>query len=115
RTFNFTGAIDEVEVFNRALSGSEIAAIFNAGSYGKCQPIYHVLAGTNVTAQPAILGSSDTTTMTFANVSSAGDTVATQFDLALAGALPAGFGATSPSLAFDLSTSAVFSGSVQVC
>jgi len=33
----FSGLIDEVEVFNRALSASEIAAISNAGSAGKCR------------------------------------------------------------------------------
>ncbi|MBI4463410.1 MAG: LamG domain-containing protein, partial [Acidobacteria bacterium] len=32
----FSGQIDEVEVFNRALSASEISAIYNAGSAGKC-------------------------------------------------------------------------------
>lgn len=34
----FNGLIDEVEIFNRALSPSEIQAIFNAGSAGKCKP-----------------------------------------------------------------------------
>ena len=33
----FKGLIDEVEIFNRALSASEIQAIFNAGSAGKCK------------------------------------------------------------------------------
>lgn len=33
---SFPGLIDEVEVYNRALSASEIQAIFNAGSAGKC-------------------------------------------------------------------------------
>jgi hypothetical protein len=33
----FTGAIDEVTVYNRALSATEIAAIYNAGIAGKCQ------------------------------------------------------------------------------
>ena len=33
----FGGLIDEVEIFNRALSGQEIQAIFNAGSAGKCK------------------------------------------------------------------------------
>jgi len=32
----YTGAIDEVEVFDRTLLGDEIAAIYNAGSAGKC-------------------------------------------------------------------------------
>jgi concanavalin A-like lectin/glucanase superfamily protein/K319-like protein len=33
----FEGAIDEVEIFDRALSASEIQAIFDAGSAGKCR------------------------------------------------------------------------------
>ena len=32
----FKGLIDEVEIFNRALAGEEIAAIYNAGATGKC-------------------------------------------------------------------------------
>ncbi len=34
----FTGQIDEVSLYNRALSASEIQAIFNAGTAGKCKP-----------------------------------------------------------------------------
>jgi hypothetical protein len=34
---NWVGAIDEIEFFNRALSGTEIQAIYNAGSDGKCK------------------------------------------------------------------------------
>ncbi len=34
----FDGRIDEVEVFNRALSASEVQSIVNAGSVGKCRP-----------------------------------------------------------------------------
>ncbi|TAN35432.1 HYR domain-containing protein [Patescibacteria group bacterium] len=33
----FPGLLDEVEVFNRALTASEIQAIYNAGSVGKCK------------------------------------------------------------------------------
>jgi len=33
----FNGLIDEVSVYNRALSASEIQAIYNAGSAGKCK------------------------------------------------------------------------------
>ena len=33
----FHGLIDEVSVYNRALSSSEVQTIFNAGSAGKCQ------------------------------------------------------------------------------
>ncbi len=34
---SFLGVIDEPSVYNRALSASEITAIYNAGSAGKCQ------------------------------------------------------------------------------
>ena len=34
----FNGLIDEVEIYNRALSASEIQAIFDAGRAGKCKP-----------------------------------------------------------------------------
>jgi hypothetical protein len=35
----FKGAIDELEIFSRALTQDEITAIFAAGSAGKCKPI----------------------------------------------------------------------------
>lgn len=34
----FYGAIDEVSLYNRTLSASEIQAIFNSGTAGKCKP-----------------------------------------------------------------------------
>ena len=34
----FTGVIDEVEIFNRALSAAEVEAIYDAGSAGKIKP-----------------------------------------------------------------------------
>jgi len=34
--YRFTGVLDEIEVFGREISQSEIQAIFNAGSAGKC-------------------------------------------------------------------------------
>lgn len=33
----YQGSLDEVEIYNRALTSSEIQAIFNAGSAGKCK------------------------------------------------------------------------------
>jgi hypothetical protein len=36
---NLDGLVDEVEILNRALSASEIQAIFNAGSAGKCKAV----------------------------------------------------------------------------
>lgn len=35
----FFGLLDEVEIYNRALYASEIQAIYDAGSEGKCKPI----------------------------------------------------------------------------
>jgi hypothetical protein len=37
--FSFIGDIDEVELFNVALSAADIGAIYNAGSEGKCKSI----------------------------------------------------------------------------
>jgi len=37
-TYYFDGQLDEIEIHNRALSASEIQAIFNAGSAGKAKP-----------------------------------------------------------------------------
>jgi hypothetical protein len=34
---SFHGLVDEVEIFNRALSQAEVASIYNAGSDGKCK------------------------------------------------------------------------------
>jgi len=36
---DWVGSIDEVSVYNRALTASEIQAIFNAGSAGKCKAV----------------------------------------------------------------------------
>ena len=36
--YNLNGLLDEPAIYNRALSSSEIAAIYNAGSAGKCTP-----------------------------------------------------------------------------
>jgi hypothetical protein len=40
RQVHFRGLIDEVEIFDRALEASEIEAIFDAGSAGKCKQIF---------------------------------------------------------------------------
>jgi hypothetical protein len=49
---NFKGMIDEVGIYNRALSAAEIAALYNAGSAGKCSslsPPFMVSQPTNQT------------------------------------------------------------------
>ncbi len=62
----FLGSIDEVDVFNRALAASEVQAIYNAGSAGKCtssppvittQPMNQtVVAGQNAIFSVAVSG-----------------------------------------------------------
>lgn len=37
-SFNFNGMLDEIHIYNRALSSSEIEGIYNAGSDGLCPP-----------------------------------------------------------------------------
>lgn len=36
--FNFNGLMDDISIYNRALSFNEITASYLAGSYGKCEP-----------------------------------------------------------------------------
>ncbi|HEY1663123.1 MAG TPA: LamG-like jellyroll fold domain-containing protein [Verrucomicrobiae bacterium] len=51
--FPFTGDIDEVSLYNRALSHAEVQAIYNAGSAGKCftpTPPVIIIQPTNQTA-----------------------------------------------------------------
>ena len=50
RTYYFDGKIDEVELFNRALSQPEIQSIVNAGSAGKCKP-----TGCTLTCSPTLV------------------------------------------------------------
>ncbi len=51
---SFNGLIDEVEVFNRALSQAEIQAIVTAGSAGKCKP--EVVAAVPVVSAWGLVG-----------------------------------------------------------
>ncbi|MEQ1643582.1 MAG: LamG-like jellyroll fold domain-containing protein, partial [Pyrinomonadaceae bacterium] len=64
---NFSGQIDEVQVFSRSLGGSEIAAIYNASTTGKC------LAPEIVVEEPVGTDATDNVT-----VSSFGSTIVGQ-------------------------------------
>ncbi len=46
----FPGLMDEVGIYNRALSAAEIAAIYNAGSAGKCKALKVLAPPTNAIA-----------------------------------------------------------------
>ena len=50
----WNGLIDEVEVFNRALSDSEIQAIYSAGSAGKAKRARHPWTGGPRKVMPTI-------------------------------------------------------------
>jgi hypothetical protein len=54
------GLMDEVEIYNRALSASEIQAIFNAGSAGKCKGILLVPLAAQVTLSVGPQAADDT-------------------------------------------------------
>ena len=47
----FPGLIDEVEVFNRALTAGEVAAIYNAGAAGKCKSVLLYVSNDNNTIE----------------------------------------------------------------
>ncbi len=49
--FYFSGGIDEISIYNRALLRSEIQAIYTAGGAGKCRP--QSSASPEITQQPA--------------------------------------------------------------
>ncbi len=59
----YSGLVDEVSLYNRALSSNEVAAIYNAGSAGKCTP---ALLAPVITAQPTNLTVNVSNTAMFA-------------------------------------------------
>jgi len=103
----FTGVIDELSLYSKALTPDEVTSIFNAGLAGKLKTAA-TPTGTNVSTN---VGSD--ATITFSNVSSSGTTQ--QIPLGLGGlpALPAGFASTG--LVYDIATSASISGNTNVC
>jgi hypothetical protein len=55
----FNGSIDEVEIYNRALSAEEIAGIYNAGSAGNCKPVCTDADGDGFYAEGGSCGPAD--------------------------------------------------------
>ncbi|MDQ3798188.1 MAG: carboxypeptidase regulatory-like domain-containing protein [Acidobacteriota bacterium] len=102
--FRFNGDIDEPSVYTRALSPSEIQSIYNAGTAGK---ELRVTTGTGVSS---VLRDA---TVTFTDVTTAGETSQTPLDFLTLPALPYGF--MHAGLAYDISTTAVFTGDVNLC
>ena len=102
--------IDEASFYDRALSPSELAAIYNAGTAGK-------LKGKTTPTGSGVQTPLSDATVTFANVSAAGTTSESGIDLGLLPRLPSAV--TFTGLAYDISTTATYqSGSpddVRVC
>ncbi len=129
---NFDGLIDEVEVFNRALTQTEIQSIVAAGASGKCKstcPASQVFAA-NPSGQTATVLQSPCLLLTgnhpdavetdqVGDVSVTGDVNVTggtdyqTLDIYSAGPMP--FGYDTPIEIADISTTKTFTGGVTVC
>lgn len=109
-TFFLNGQADEISLDDRALSASEIAAIYNAGVAGKRKAEFIAGAPPNGSADYDL---TDVTITVPANTG-AGEISENGIDLALLPPLPANV-STFTGLAYDVSTTAGFTGSPRVC
>ena len=100
------GFLDEITLYNRALSLTEIQSINNAGINGKTKQAA-TNAGMNSNTQ---VGDA---TIKFENVATAGTTSDFTIAPTTAGILTPGFAPTG--LAYDISTTAVYSDNIEVC
>lgn len=124
----FTGVIDEVDYFNRALTPVEVTSIVGAGLAGKLKvsvtPVGFSNAGAglgdlgrnpgpNPFSPQAVNSSVGDATVTFAGVTTAGLTQEIPLDPSALPPLPPGF--TPAGLYYDVATSSIFTGSPVVC
>ncbi|MBV9241734.1 MAG: carboxypeptidase regulatory-like domain-containing protein, partial [Acidobacteria bacterium] len=105
----YAGAEDEMDVFNRALTPSEILSIYNEGLSGKYKSVATPTGGAGSTANAG----SDATLTFSGGVTVAGTTQQVPLDPTQYPTLPAV--QTPLGLYYDVSTSATFSGTVTVC
>ena len=103
--FFLDGQVDEIGIYDRALSQSEIQSIFNAGTYGLCKTSSFTGIGQNIVVQTT---GAD---LTFSQVAATGTSSVVPIDPATVGQVPGGF-AVSNSVAYEISTTAVFTGPV---
>jgi Concanavalin A-like lectin/glucanases superfamily/Carboxypeptidase regulatory-like domain len=89
----FVGKMDEVAIYSRAISPSEVRANYEAGN-----------------ALSTVVGDAR---VTFPTVSTTGITQQIPLDLSLLPSLP--LGSTTTGLTYDIATTAIFTGSPQVC
>jgi alpha-tubulin suppressor-like RCC1 family protein len=104
--FPFIGDIDELALYNRALTAAEVQAIYNAGSAGKCVP-----TSVGSTGVPAIFNFSPTVGTNGAVVAIAGTNFSANAaaDIVYFGAVRANILAASPnSLIITVPTGATF-------
>ena len=101
----YQGGIDEIALYNRALTANEIRNVYNAQSGGKYKGA----------ANPTVSNKAKTgdVELTFANLTAAGAVHEVSVDAAKLPALPSA--STSTGLFYDVSTSAAFTGSVTEC
>jgi len=117
----YNGLIDEVSFYNRALTPAEITSVFNAGLAGKLKIAATDLGfGSKKLTHPGFAIQNPKSSVlvgdalvTFASVTSAGETQEIPLDASVLPVLPAGF--TSTGLFYDVVTSAGFSGNPTVC
>jgi hypothetical protein len=105
--FFFKGKIDEASIYSRALTATEVGSIFNAGIAGKLKD------NTTATGSNVAVSTKSDATVTFPTVSTAGITQQIPLDLSTLPNLP--IGSTTTGLTSDIATTAVFTGSPQVC
>lgn len=92
----FNGLVDEMVIYKRSLTADEIRQMV---------PSVETSAGTNVTMP---IGQTE---LTFSEVTTAGTTTVTPIDPSTVGQVPGGF-AVSNSVAYEIATTATFTGSV---
>ncbi len=116
----FEGEIDEVSLYNTVLTPTEIKSIFDAGIAGKLKTVdtgasplsgFETGKGKNPFGS-AIVSTVGNSTITFSNVTTAGKTQQIPLD---PNTLPALTNGTHTGLVYDISTSAVFTGNVDIC
>lgn len=107
--FFFHGLLDEMQIYNRALSASEIQQQYLIGSVGASQGSTFTGIGSSSSVAPL-----SNLNLTFSSVTQAGNTVAALFASSQLPVLPQGYSFYSPLQAYDIRTSAIFSGGITV-
>ena len=105
----FVGAIDEATIYDRVLTVTEIQSIYNAGFSGKLKQAQTPIGSTPIATQ---VGDA---TITLQSVSAQGVIQEIPIDQTLFGPLPPANNYVSTGLAYDISTSALYSGNALVC